>query len=307
MNRGEFMKSTILVIAGLFLIGCGGSSKVAEQSSVEDKSEMDELSQLLGLSENGDQKGFGSEKDSSKTGLKKQAESDSSTNQWMNDVIKELEGKLFSHKNTIKDLEIEVESRALKIDELLAELAIKDEKIDDLKIQLKSNTAGKTEAVAKKKNSPVDKKKSNQGGTGSEGVKLKNAVTKFDKNITYKANYDVALAQYQAKKYQSAITIFEQLIGVSKKHDLSDNCQYWIGECYFALGNYQQSLSDFQKVFHYSKSNKNDDAQFKIGRCFMLLGNKKKAMDAFEKVISNFPESEYVSKAKDYLKNLGKM
>ena len=114
--------------------------------------------------------------------------------------------------------------------------------------------------------------------------------------------YKTALTYYFDSNYEESITRFKQLINIDDSHDLSDNSQYWIGEAYFGLGNYQRALSAFEIVLTYPQSNKSDYAQFKIGLCLLKLKKEPQAYAAFQSFIDSYPESELISRVID-LKN----
>lgn len=120
----------------------------------------------------------------------------------------------------------------------------------------------------------------------------------------FRAKYQQALSQFRARNYQSALSSFNELILSDANNSLSDNCQYWIGECYFALGNYNQAIAEFEKVFSYPNSNKNDDAQIMLGQCYLKLGDHEQARAAFSQLISIYPDSEYKSLAQRYIAQL---
>ncbi len=82
---------------------------------------------------------------------------------------------------------------------------------------------------------------------------------------------------------------------------MSDNCQYWIGESYYDMGNYEQAIISFEQVFSFTNSNKDDDAQLKLGICYHKLNNQEKAKEEFQRLITYYPDSEYVSIARSYL------
>ena len=88
-------------------------------------------------------------------------------------------------------------------------------------------------------------------------------------------------------------------------HSLSDNCQYWIGECYYALRNFNQAAVEFEKVFTFPQSNKDPDAQLKLGLCYWNTGNAARAKEEFNRLIVNYPDSEYTIRARSYLSQLG--
>jgi len=118
---------------------------------------------------------------------------------------------------------------------------------------------------------------------------------------SYRESYQDALQDYNNKNYQASIQKFESLLERDSKNSLSDNSQYWIGESYYGLGNFNQAIVEFTKVFSFNKSNKLDAAQLKLGLCYWKLGNKARAREELDRLISNFPQSEYIEKAKYFI------
>lgn len=123
-------------------------------------------------------------------------------------------------------------------------------------------------------------------------------------SASFEERYQEALQTYRNRGYKSAIQKFESLLAINTNHSLSDNCQYWIGECYYGLGNYQQSIIAFEKVFTFPKSNKNDASQLKLGLCYMRLENASKARTEFQKLVDNYPSSEYISLARRFIQRI---
>ena len=97
---------------------------------------------------------------------------------------------------------------------------------------------------------------------------------------------------------------FKELLASNKSHDLSENCQYWMGEAYFATGQYDVALAEFKKVFGYPNEKKEDDAQLKIGICYIKLDDNAKAKKELQIYIDQYPRGEFVTKAKSYLTQL---
>ena len=122
--------------------------------------------------------------------------------------------------------------------------------------------------------------------------------------LSFEDQYEQARRDYMDRRYRQAIEKFESMLSVNATHSLSDNCQYWIGESYWGLGNYQEALAAFKKVFSFRNSNKDDDAQLKIGLCYMRMNDKELAKTELEKLISDYPSSEYVNTARRYLQQL---
>jgi tol-pal system protein YbgF len=113
--------------------------------------------------------------------------------------------------------------------------------------------------------------------------------------------YDAALAKFNARDFQGAIADMEALLNGNVEQKYADNCQYWIGESYYGLKDYQAALKQFNLVLGLARSEKKADATLMAGNCEALLGNKTAAREAYEKVVSDFPTSPLVDKAKDKL------
>ncbi len=119
---------------------------------------------------------------------------------------------------------------------------------------------------------------------------------------SYRERYLQALSFHQNNQNEESIELFHQLIAEDKNHELADNAQYWIGECYYFLKEYQRAIIEFEKLFSFPNTNKSDDAQFKLGLWYAALGNREKAIDEFQRLIDYFPQSEYVKRAKQFIK-----
>ncbi len=117
--------------------------------------------------------------------------------------------------------------------------------------------------------------------------------------------YQRALTTYNSKQYVEAAAQFDRVLAASPYGEWADNAQYWKGECYYGMGKFRQALSEFTKVFAFSKTEKADDAQLKIGRCYLALGERDQAIQAFRKLLEEFAESEYAATARKELKYLG--
>ena len=105
---------------------------------------------------------------------------------------------------------------------------------------------------------------------------------------------------------ESSLGQFKNLININKKHSLSDNCQYWIGEIYYKQKAFDKSILEFNKVSTFVDSNKFDDAQFKIILCYINLNNYDLANLGLNELKNKFPDSEYVNKAENLINKLTK-
>jgi TolA-binding protein len=117
--------------------------------------------------------------------------------------------------------------------------------------------------------------------------------------------YNVALDYFNKHDYKLAMMSFEQLLTeLGHNNSLSDNCQYWMGECEFAQGKYYEAIVEFEKVFSYDVPDKKDDAQIMIGLAYMKLGQNNYAREDFNWLTACYQNSEYYKKAKQYISQL---
>jgi tol-pal system protein YbgF len=113
--------------------------------------------------------------------------------------------------------------------------------------------------------------------------------------------YQTGIRTFQNRVYDKSIEIFNEVIKQYPKGEYSDNARYWIGECYYALGDYASGVTSFTHVFDFPNSSKADDAQFKIGLSYLKMGQSGMAKEELRKLIDRFPASEYVERTKKYL------
>ena len=120
----------------------------------------------------------------------------------------------------------------------------------------------------------------------------------------YASRYAYGRELYEQRNYREAINVFSALLMENDKNSLADNAQYWIGECYYGLGNYAQSVAEFEKIFTFPRSDKSDDAQLKLGLCYLRMGDRQQAKNSLEQLLATYPNSEYANKARQYLARL---
>ena len=121
-------------------------------------------------------------------------------------------------------------------------------------------------------------------------------------NEEYQAKYIESLSNYQNGEWNISLDGFKFLIQADSNHDLADNCQYWIGEVYYSLKEYNRSMKEFEKVFTFPGTNKADDAQFKLGLYYVNIGQIENAKKEFENLLEFYPNSEYFKRSQEYIK-----
>ncbi|MBN1466397.1 tetratricopeptide repeat protein [candidate division KSB1 bacterium] len=116
--------------------------------------------------------------------------------------------------------------------------------------------------------------------------------------------YNEARRQFESYDYNGCIATMGALLQENPNHPLADNAQYWIGESYYGLKQYQKAVLEFQKVFAYTAPDKYDDAQLMIGLSYARLGQSEMARSTFGEFLDTYQGSEYAGVAKRYYHNI---
>lgn len=118
----------------------------------------------------------------------------------------------------------------------------------------------------------------------------------------FRQRYIDALKTYQRGEFREAGDAFIDLIKNGGSHDLADNAQYWLAECFYATNNYKRAIMEFGRVFDYAGTDKGDDAQLKISRSYWNAGNHDRARAEFQKLLAEYPRTDLSDSAPQYLK-----
>lgn len=86
------------------------------------------------------------------------------------------------------------------------------------------------------------------------------------KNSRISVAYSDALVRFRARHYNEAIDILQWLLLQYPDDTLASNCEYWIGESYFGLADYERAYAAFKRVTLYSGSVKRNDAVLMMRR-----------------------------------------
>ncbi len=219
----------------------------------------------------------------------------------------------------LKDGQQRTESR---IEETRHELATLKQEITNLKLNLirqmesmratlrQAQAAPRAPKAQQPKGSKPGAPKPPASGTGAspKGDEPKapgEPVKKPAAPIDYTKLYDTAYEDYQRQNYSLARTGFEEYLRLFPETDLADNAQYWVGECFYAEGKYEDASKAFKMVItRYPTGNKVPRAMLKAGHALLQMGDKEGAGSMFQQVIDSYPLSSEADQAKGRLKKL---
>ncbi len=179
---------------------------------------------------------------------------------------------------------------AVKIDSLQREINEQKEKATKLHVQRAEEDS--TQERMRSRQAPIE--------TPPRTSEI-NYLTPVQANQSFQSLYQNALYEFKMKNYSQSLVQFTELAKTLPVTDLTDNCEYWIGECYYALGQYPDAVTRFNTVLKYIGSDKSDDALLMLGNCHLKLGQPENAKEEFKKLLEQFPESEYAPRVKEKL------
>jgi len=123
----------------------------------------------------------------------------------------------------------------------------------------------------------------------------------------YKKKYDKAYLAYLDANYDKSLLMFQELLDTNGVNDLTDNCQYWVGEIYYSMKDYSQAINAFNKVFNYDNNNKGAYAHYKLGLSYLNIGDTNKAIESFNSVISDYSnQADLVKKSEEFIRKYSK-
>ena len=100
-------------------------------------------------------------------------------------------------------------------------------------------------------------------------------------------------------KMDDARRTFQKVFDDDPTGDLADNALFWIGETYFAVGDYSNAMRYYERVTkEFAEENKAPDAMFKLGVAYAKSGDLGMARRTFDECIRKYPYSSAAASAK---------
>ncbi len=119
------------------------------------------------------------------------------------------------------------------------------------------------------------------------------------------AAYMQALDSLKNAKYPDAIGELQQFLKSYPKSDLADNAQYWLGEAYYASGDFAKAAAAFHTLLdQWPSSSKAPDALLQLGYSQYELKQYADARATLAEVSQKYPGSNAAQQAQDRLRQL---
>jgi tol-pal system protein YbgF len=126
--------------------------------------------------------------------------------------------------------------------------------------------------------------------------------TKTVIDVDPKQLYDAAYLDLTKGEYDLAITGFSNYLKYFPETELSDDAQYWLGECYYAKKNYTKAAIGFHEVLeNYSTGDKVPSALYKLGLSLLELKSVGQANKYFQELVDKYPHTQEAKLAKEKL------
>lgn len=118
-------------------------------------------------------------------------------------------------------------------------------------------------------------------------------------------DYRQAIVLHSQGRHADARRAFESVFEADTTGELADNALFWIGETYFAAGDYSNAVRYYNRVVNeFADQNKAPDALFKTALAQVKTGDLALARGTLQQVIDRYPYSSTASSAKKELERI---
>lgn len=183
---------------------------------------------------------------------------------------------------------------------LIATNSILLRRIDDLETRLAAAKATQSKRVESTKPAEASINQENRQSVPARVTEEAPAqqrmaiLSKLETDQQVTEAYNQALADCRSEHYDQAIVMFQRILKYLRDHELKDNAQYWLAECYYAQKKYDRALIEFQKVkTYFPKANKVFDAELKVAYTYYKLGRIEEAKQQLLQLSKDWPGREY--------------
>lgn len=114
--------------------------------------------------------------------------------------------------------------------------------------------------------------------------------------------YSQAYADFARGNFDLAVQGFETYLEYYPETEFSDNARYWIGECYYGQGRFDEAVDAWNQLLRdFASSDKVPDARVKKGMALERLGRRSQALLEYRYVLDRYPNSPAARIAREKL------
>jgi TolA-binding protein len=117
-------------------------------------------------------------------------------------------------------------------------------------------------------------------------------------DLTAYSTYEAGLGNFTHGEYEKSLANFSQIAVTGRPSEMVPNAYYWMGECYFAMQRYAESLPYFEYTIKAGPNFKRESAFYKLALANNSMGNTQAAGMWYERLMTEFPKSAYKTKLK---------
>jgi tol-pal system protein YbgF len=138
---------------------------------------------------------------------------------------------------------------------------------------------------------PSDEAPTKRGATPSAGASAPTQTANLPPR-TPREQYARAFSLLEKRNYEEARNGFSEFLKANPNDSLADNARYWLGETYYARGDYARSAEIFLDGYEKNKTGpKAPDTLLKLGLSLSGLDKKKEACASFRELSRAFPNA----------------
>lgn len=119
------------------------------------------------------------------------------------------------------------------------------------------------------------------------------------------AAYQRAFELLKEGNYDQATAALETFLAQHPGGAYADNAQYWLGEAYYAVGDFEAALREFSKLSQqYPTSTKVSHAELKMGYIYHELGQRDQAQQVLTQLVGQYPNTTVAQLAQERLEQI---